>query len=87
MFSSEMTLASAWIHLLVIDLFAARLVLSIFFADPLKLHYFLIPRLLLGLNAILVLLTMLPFNRLITHEADTYAPINVVACSASNRFL
>lgn len=26
MFSSEMTLASAWIHLLVIDLFAARYV-------------------------------------------------------------
>lgn len=24
MFSSEMTLASAWIHLLVVDLFAAR---------------------------------------------------------------
>jgi len=62
MFSSEMTLASAWIHLLVIDLFAARLVSSLFFANPLQLHYFLIPWLLLGLNAILVLLNRLPFN-------------------------
>lgn len=30
MFSSEMTLASAWIHLLVVDLFAARYIAVLF---------------------------------------------------------
>ena len=32
MFSSEMTLASAWIHLLVVDLFAARFLSSFSFS-------------------------------------------------------
>lgn len=32
MFSSEMTLASAWIHLLVVDLFAARYITLLFFS-------------------------------------------------------
>lgn len=32
MFSSEITLASAWIHLLVVDLFAARYIPDFFFS-------------------------------------------------------
>uniref|UniRef100_M1CI25 Neoxanthin synthase n=1 Tax=Solanum tuberosum TaxID=4113 RepID=M1CI25_SOLTU len=42
MFSSEMTLASAWIHLLAVDLFAAR---SLSFSLTYTLHYCICVRL------------------------------------------